>query len=89
MAVVTSFRCDIVMYDIVMADGWTVRELLTGPVRHAIRRLSPEKLTELRAWFATFDAEAWDRDFDEDVRKGLLDQLGDEALADLDEERCS
>lgn len=55
-------------------------------IKRAIRQLPPEKLTELRAWF---DAEAWDRDFDDDARSGLLDQLGDDALTELDEGRCS
>ncbi|MDR3619002.1 MAG: hypothetical protein P4L85_06590 [Paludisphaera borealis] len=58
-------------------------------IERAIQQLPPEKLTELRAWFVAFDAEAWDQDLDEDVRAGLLDQLGDDALADLDEGRCS
>jgi hypothetical protein len=49
----------------------------------------PEELSELRAWFAAFDAEAWDRELDEDMRAGRLDALADEALGDLDERRCT
>jgi hypothetical protein len=62
-------------------------------IERAIQQLPSEKLRELRAWFAAFDADAdadaWDHDFEEDVHTGLLDQLGDDALADLDEGRCS
>jgi hypothetical protein len=40
-----------------------------------------------RAWFATFDAAAWDRQFEQDVTEGRLDHLADEALKDLREGR--
>jgi hypothetical protein len=58
-------------------------------IEAAIRNLPPERLAELRAWFAEFDAEAWDRDFEEDVAAGRLDELADEALRDLREGRCT
>lgn len=45
-----------------------------------IQDLSPEEMTELREWFAAFDAEAWDRQFEADVRAGKLDALADQAL---------
>ncbi|MBA2244560.1 MAG: hypothetical protein H0W11_06365 [Gemmatimonadetes bacterium] len=40
-------------------------------------------MSEFRAWFLEFDAEAWDRQFEQDVAAGRLDALADEALADL------
>ena len=51
-------------------------------------RLSREDLARFRSWFADFDAEAWDRQFEADVAAGRLERLGDEALRDLDEGRC-
>ena len=45
-----------------------------------IQDLSPEEMTELREWFAAFDAQAWDRQFEADVRAGKLDALADQAL---------
>ena len=51
-------------------------------------RLSPEELAKFRSWFAGFDAETWDQQFEADVAAGRLDALGDEALRDLDEGRC-
>lgn len=55
----------------------------------AIRRLSPDELAAFRAWFAEFDAERWDRQFEQDVVAGRLDKLADEALQDLHEGRCT
>ena len=49
-------------------------------IENAIRQLPPDQLTALREWFAKFDAEAWDRQFEEDVRAGRLDWLKAEAL---------
>jgi hypothetical protein len=44
-------------------------------LEESVRRLSPEDLAAFRAWFAAFDAESWDRQFEEDVVAGRLDQL--------------
>ena len=49
-------------------------------IEREIKDLSPEEMTELREWFAAFDAEAWDRQFEADVRAGKLDALADPAL---------
>lgn len=58
-------------------------------IEDAVRRLPREDLAAFRAWFANYEAEQWDRHFEEDVRQGRLDALGDEALKDLDEGRCT
>jgi hypothetical protein len=58
-------------------------------IEDAVRRLSPEDLEAFRAWFAVFDAEAWDREFEDDVAAGRLDALSDEALRDLRDGRCT
>ena len=57
-------------------------------IESAIAKLSREELSTLRAWFKEFDAETWDRQFEEDVKAGRLDALADEALRDLREGRC-
>ena len=49
-------------------------------IEREIKDLSPEEMSELREWFAAFDAEAWDRQFEADVRAGKLDALADQAL---------
>jgi hypothetical protein len=45
-----------------------------------IRQLSPEELAEFRRWYAEFDADLWDRQFDADVKAGKLDALAEKAL---------
>ena len=57
-------------------------------IESAVARLSREELARFRSWFAEFDADAWDRQFEADAAAGRLDALGDEALRDLDEGRC-
>ncbi len=54
-------------------------------IEAAVRKLSREDLRAFRRWFDDFDAEAWDRQFEEDVKAGRLDALADEALRDLRE----
>ena len=58
-------------------------------IEDAIRRLPEGDLAALRAWFADFDAEAWDRQFERDVAMGKLNALADEALLDAREGRCT
>jgi len=55
----------------------------------AVKKLSREELSAFRTWFEDFDAEAWDRQFEEDAKAGRLDALADEALRDLREGRCT
>jgi hypothetical protein len=62
----------------------TIRE-----IEDAIANLPDEELTAFRAWFAEFDAAAWDRQFEQDVAEGRLDALADEALRDACEGRCT
>ena len=45
-----------------------------------IKELSPQEMAKLREWFAGLDAEAWDRQFEADVRAGKLDALAEKAL---------
>ena len=47
-----------------------------------VRALSAQELTRFRQWFAEFDAAAWDKQLDEDVRTGKLDAVADAAVAD-------
>ena len=45
-----------------------------------IRALSPEEFARFREWFAQFDAEAWDRQLEADVKAGKLDKLAERTL---------
>jgi hypothetical protein len=51
-------------------------------IEQEVQRLSPEELAIFREWFAAFDAQAWDRQFEADVRAGKLDALAERALHD-------
>jgi len=58
-------------------------------IETAVRKLSRDELSAFRNWFLEFDAEAWDRQFEQDVQAGRLDRLADEALDELREGRCT
>jgi hypothetical protein len=58
-------------------------------IEAVIQQLSPDQMAVFRAWFAEFDAAAWDRQIAEDEAAGRLDWLIDEALDDLDAGRCT
>ena len=51
-------------------------------IERQIKELSREELAEFRAWFAEFDGELWDRQFEADVKAGKLDALAEAALRD-------
>ena len=62
----------------------TVQEL-----ENAVARLPDPELHKFRAWFSEFDAQKWDREFEEDAKSGKLDGLADKALRDFSLGRCS
>ena len=49
-------------------------------IEQQIEKLSPDELAAFRWWYATFDAEAWDRQFEADVKAGKLDALAEKAF---------
>jgi hypothetical protein len=51
-------------------------------IEGAVKELSNDELSAFRAWFANFDADAWDRQFEADVHDGKLDGLAERALRD-------
>lgn len=57
-------------------------------IESAVRKLSSGDLKEFREWFLSFDADAWDKQFEDDVAAGRLDDLAAEAIADLRGGRC-
>jgi hypothetical protein len=58
-------------------------------IETAISQLTSDELADFRVWFAEFDAEAWDRQFEEDVAAGRLNALAERALQHLREGRCT
>jgi hypothetical protein len=51
-------------------------------IESQIAEFSAEELAAFREWFAEFDATAWDRQFESDVKAGRLDSLSEKALND-------
>jgi hypothetical protein len=49
-------------------------------LERAVSQLDREQLAAFRRWFLEFDAELWDRQFEQDAVAGRLDALGDEAV---------
>ena len=50
-------------------------------IEQQIEKLSPAELAAFRLWYAAFDSEAWDRQFEVDVKAGQLDALAEKALS--------
>ena len=48
-------------------------------IEEQIRGLSGTELVEFRKWYSEFDAHAWDRQFEADVKGGKLDALAEAA----------
>ena len=51
-------------------------------IERAVEALAPSEKAAFAAWFERHQAEAWDRQIEDDVRAGRLDALADRALAD-------
>jgi hypothetical protein len=45
-----------------------------------VKALSSAELAQFREWFAEFDAQLWDNQFEADVQAGKLKGLAEEAL---------
>ncbi len=46
-------------------------------IEREIQELSAEELASFRKWYHEFDAEAWDRQIEEDAQSGKLDTHAD------------
>lgn len=51
-------------------------------IEDRIKKLSPEELAKLRAWFSEFDAQAWDRQIEADAKAGKFDRLIEKSMAE-------
>jgi len=57
-------------------------------LQSAVSQLSADELARFREWFDEFDAKVWDKQFEEDVKSGKLDQLADQAISDFRAGKC-
>jgi hypothetical protein len=51
-------------------------------LENEITELSPQEFSTLRDWIIKLDADAWDRQFEADVKAGKLDAAAKRALED-------
>lgn len=51
-------------------------------IEQQVASLRPAELASFRQWFASFDAEAWDREIEADAASGRLDSMAAQALDD-------
>ncbi|MDA8215698.1 MAG: hypothetical protein M0Z64_10550 [Nitrospiraceae bacterium] len=58
-------------------------------IEKEVQGLKPDELGAFRKWFWEFDAEAWDRQFEEDALAGKLDSLAEAALKSFKSGKCS
>ena len=58
-------------------------------LERGVESLSRDELVAFRRWFEAYDAEAWDRQFEQDVRAGKLDALAEEALKEYEAGECT
>lgn len=57
-------------------------------IENAISKLPPTKLKTFRAWFYKFENRIWDKKFEQDVKKGKIDTLGEEAVRAFKKGHC-
>ncbi len=62
---------------------------LVENIEGQLKQLMPEELKAFRDWFVEFDPEAWDRQFEPDVKTGKLEELADHALRDYEGGRAT
>ena len=58
-------------------------------IESAISTLPPEELSRFRSWFEKFDAESWDKQWEEDAKAGRLDRIADQAIEQFQQGRCT
>ena len=57
-------------------------------IKQAVIHLPPEDLAAFRRWYQEYDASAWDKQFEDDVKSGKLDFLAQQAVNDLKAGKC-
>jgi hypothetical protein len=69
---------------------WYTHVMTTlNEIEQAVQSLPPEQLAAFRDWFARYEAQRWDEDFESDVKAGRLDSLAEQAIKDLQNGNCS
>ena len=61
--------------------------ILAQQIAKEVAGLPKAQLKEFRAWFEEFDASEWDKQFEEDVASGKLDDIANRAVSDFKKEK--
>ena len=59
-----------------------------GELENAVTKLPASELATFTRWFEEYVAETWDRQIEEDIRAGRLEEAGRQADAEFDAGRC-
>jgi UTP:GlnB (protein PII) uridylyltransferase len=57
-------------------------------IESAIAQLPPSEVAKLAEWLAEFQAQLWDRQLEQDVSAGRLDELLKRAEQDFEQGQC-
>ena len=57
-------------------------------IEAAISQLPEDDMARFREWFGEFDARVWDKQFENDVTSGKLDNLVSQAVSDFQAGKC-
>ncbi len=60
----------------------------TEEIQSAVSGLSAGDFSRFREWFERFDADFWDKQWEDDAAAGRLDRLADEAIQEFRAGRC-
>jgi uncharacterized membrane protein len=63
-------------------SGYDARLSTLAEIEQAIEKLPREDLFQLTGWLSTHFSHAWDRQIEEDIVAGRLDDLAAEAIAE-------
>jgi hypothetical protein len=58
-------------------------------IKSAIFHLSRKDLESFRDWFYKYEAEAWDKELEEDIQAGKLNAFAERATKDFEEGRST
>ncbi len=49
-------------------------------IENRVAQLAPQELSKFRQWFVEFDNQNWDKQIENDIHSGKLDELADQAI---------
>lgn len=58
-------------------------------LKKEVENLSPEEFREFREWFAEYDDQVWQKQFEDDVEAGKLDDLASDAISEHENDQTT